>query len=145
MEEQAEFDRQKAVNKIARLEGTIEEQRTTQSSLIEKLNAQQNEMEAQRLQISELNQKFKNQELRKRLIINWFKLIGRSVFRFVVLGLFTVGVRWICAYNKWDFGTVFSNLIGIVGIFPTGYGILAKDYKRLIKDTIDEGRCANGK
>ena len=145
LEEQAEFERQRADTKIARLEGTIEEQKNTQSSLIEKLNAQQYEMDAQNLRISELNQIIQNQELHKRLIINWFKLIGRSVFKVVMLGLLSLGVRWICVYYKWDFGTVFSNLIGIVGIVPTGYDIIAKDYKRLIKDTIDEGRCANGK
>lgn len=84
--------------------------------------------------IQELQKKEEERERRKTLRKNWCKLILKVVIRIILITLISGGTYWICKKKNWEFGTVISIVIGIVGLIPLTITTIKNDYRKLIKN-----------
>ncbi len=132
LQEKALFDRRKSDDIIAQLHGTIEEQKTTQSDLMEKINNQQNEIESQKQMILELQNKERNHQKKICLIKNYTKLIVKNILYVFIVLFVAFGTNYVCKCKGWSFGTVISILIGLAGLVPIAINIVKHDYNELI-------------
>ena len=65
---------------------------------------------------------------------NWFKMILKVMVRIILIALISGGTYWICRKMNWEFGTVISIVIGIVGLIPFVIVPIKNDYRKLIKE-----------
>lgn len=91
-------------------------------------------MHNQKEMIQELQKKEEERERRKTLRKNWCKLILKVVIRIILITLISGGTYWICKKKNWEFGTVISIVIGIVGLIPLTITTIKNDYRKLIKN-----------
>ena len=61
-------------------------------------------------------------------------MILKVVMRVILIALITGGTYWICRKTNWEFGTVISIVIGIVGLIPLVIVPIKNDYRKLIKE-----------
>lgn len=125
--EKAEFDNKQAEQKIEILEAAAKENEKIQQQLEQQLSAQK-EM------IQELQKKEEERERRKTIRKNWCKLILKVMMRIILIALISGGTYWICRKMSWEFGTVISIIIGVVGLFPLLIAPIKNDYRKLIKE-----------
>lgn len=132
--EKAKFDNKQAEQKIEILEAAAKENEKIQQQLEQQLSSQQIEMHSQKEMIQELQKKEEDRERRKTIRRNWCKLILKVVMRVILIALITGGTYWICRKMNWEFGTVISIVIGIVGLIPLVIVPIKNDYRKLIKE-----------
>ena len=132
--EKAEFDNKQAEQKIGILEAAAKENEKIQQQLEQQLSAQQIEMHNQKAMIQELQKKEEERERRKTIRKNGCKLILKVMMRIILIALITGGTYWICRKMNWEFGTVISIVIGIVGLIPLVIVPIKNDYRKLIKE-----------
>ena len=136
--ERAEFERKQADKKIAMFQDVIEEQKKEQCLLKERISVQQKEIVDQKEMISELLKKEREREKKQTRRKNWSKLILKNVLYILLVVAVALITYIVCKIYRWDFGTILSIIISIVGLIPIAIGVVKNDYKKMIKDAENE-------